>query len=183
MEPRTALLAGATGKVGSCCLRLLLASPRYREVQAAARGEATVKHPQLIWRQTDFDALKSIPLPPIDDAFCVLGVRRNFWTDRRELELAEYAYPLAFAKLAKARGARRFLTVTSVAADSGSPFFTCAPRAAWNTSWRNSIFNPSTFFAPACCCPRAVPSTRRTPCCGGRCGNTARFRRSRSQRP
>lgn len=118
---RAALLAGATGKVGGHCLRLLPASPLYREVHVMARREAPAQHPKLRWLRTDFDALESAALPAIDDAFCVLGVRRNSLTNRRELELAEYAYHLAFARLAAAHGAQRFLTVTSVEANPGSP--------------------------------------------------------------
>ncbi len=123
MEARTALLAGATGKVGGHCLRLLLENPRYKEVHALARREAAARRPKLIWRRTDFDALENAALPAVDDAFCALGVRRDSLTDRRALELAEYAYPLAFAKLAAARGAKRFLLVTSVAANADSPLF------------------------------------------------------------
>lgn len=118
---RAALLAGATGKIGGHCLRLLLANPLYGQVHVAARREAPARRPKLRWRQTDFAALETIALPPIDDAFCVLGVRPRALADRRELELAEYAYPLAFARLAAASGARRFLTVTSVAASADSP--------------------------------------------------------------
>ena len=123
MEARTALLAGATGKIGGCCLRLLLESPRYNAVHVLARRGATATHPKLIWRRTDFDALENAAAPAVDDAFCALGVRRDSLTNRRALELAEYAYPLAFAKLAAARGAKRFLIVTSAAADIDSPLF------------------------------------------------------------
>ncbi len=155
MEARIALLAGATGKVGGHCLRLLLESPRYKQVLAPARRAATAQHPKLRWLQTDFDALETIALPAVDDAFCALGVRWGSLLNRRELELAEYAYPLAFAKLARARGARRFFIVTSVAANADSPLSYLRLKGRLEEDLKKlefprlDVFRPS-FLLPAC---------------------------------
>lgn len=158
MEERIALLAGATGRVGSHCLRLLLESPRYKSVHVIARGEASTHDPKLVWHQLDFTALELAELPRIDDAICTLGVRRDSWRDRAELQLAEFEYPLAIAKLAKARGAGSFAAVTSVASSSNSPLDYLSIKGRLERDLENLRFESQTCFARVFWCPRTARS-------------------------
>ncbi len=149
MAARTALLAGATGQVGRHCLRLLLEGSTYQAVHVIARGAASAQDTKLVWHQVDFTTIESLELPPIDDAFCALGVRRGSWTNRHQLRLAEFEYPLAVAKLAKARGANRFQTVTSVASNANSPFHYLALKGRLEREFKNLGFSSLDLFRPS----------------------------------
>lgn len=149
MLERTALLAGATGRVGSHCLRLLLDSPRYKAVHVIARGEASKHDPKLVWQQLDFTTLEMADLPRIDDTFCTLGVRRDCWRDRAELQLAEFEYPLAIARLAKSLGAGSFATVTSVASSSNSPISYLSIKGRLERELENLRFESLNLFRPS----------------------------------
>ena len=64
MPTRTALLAGATGLVGSHLLTRLLTDPRYDRVIVLARRPLDTEHPKLDVRIADFTALTSDDVPP-----------------------------------------------------------------------------------------------------------------------
>jgi hypothetical protein len=72
--PRTALLAGATGLVGSALLSLLLASKHYRSVHVLLRRAAPdIKvSPKLKVHHVDF-AMLPAAFPTVDDVFITLG--------------------------------------------------------------------------------------------------------------
>ncbi|RZK25339.1 MAG: NAD-dependent epimerase/dehydratase family protein, partial [Hymenobacter sp.] len=71
---KTALLAGATGLVGSALLPLLLASERYAKVIVVGRRAVAVQHPKLMQVVTDLGQLEAERLRLIaDDVYCCLG--------------------------------------------------------------------------------------------------------------
>ncbi len=68
---RTALLAGATGLVGSHILQRLLADSAWTRVVTIGRRLIPQRHDKLEQRIVDFDSLTD--LPHVDDMFCCLG--------------------------------------------------------------------------------------------------------------
>ena len=74
--PRTALVAGGTGLVGSALLRLLGGDPRYQRVISLVRRDVAPP-PGVVARQTDFERLDDVVLTDVDDAFCCLGTTRR----------------------------------------------------------------------------------------------------------
>ena len=71
---KTALLAGATGLVGSALLPLLLASERYAKVIVVGRRPVDMQHPKLTQVVTDLGQLEAERLRLIaDDVYCCLG--------------------------------------------------------------------------------------------------------------
>lgn len=127
MIEKTALIAGATGLVGGHLLRLLLADPQYGRVVAVTRrpldGAASPKLEELV---VDFDALdKSLAQNdiPVDDAFCALGTTIKTAGSQAAFRRVDHDYIVAFAKAAKARGAKRLLLVSSIGADPASSVF------------------------------------------------------------
>src|SRR5207244_13217920 len=68
---RTALVAGASGLVGSRVLRLLLEDAAYARVTVLARRELPLSHKKLEQRVVSFDRLAQIAdFPRVHDVFC-----------------------------------------------------------------------------------------------------------------
>ena len=123
---RTALLAGATGLVGGHLLRRLLADPRYRRVIAVSRKELGIEHPKLRPLITDFDAIEAAIAglgETVDDAFCALGTTINAAGSRDAFRRVDFGYVVAFARAARAAGARRLMFVSAIGAGTRSAIF------------------------------------------------------------
>ena len=126
---RTALIAGSTGLVGRQCLQQLLAADEYSRVTALVRRPLDFTHEKLDARVVDFDRLAEAELPAVDDVYCTLGTTIRKAKSKEEFRRIDFGYPLALAEQTALLGAKRFLLVTSVATDSGSPNFYCGSRA------------------------------------------------------
>jgi uncharacterized protein YbjT (DUF2867 family) len=124
-NPLTALLAGATGLVGSVCLRRLLASPRYATVIVVTRRDLGVeaRHPKLRQHVTDFAQLEGLrPQLRADHVFCALGTTMRKAGSRAAFREVDLEYPLQLARLARTEGATHFSLVSAVGADRRSAF-------------------------------------------------------------
>jgi uncharacterized protein YbjT (DUF2867 family) len=120
----TALIAGATGLVGSRLLQELLASPEYDRVIALGRRPPGVAHPKLTAVVADFAALEKLTADlACADAFCCLGTTIKAAGSRENFRAIDHGAVLAFAWLARRNGARRFFVVSSLGADAASRFF------------------------------------------------------------
>ena len=123
---RTALLAGATGLVGGHLLRRLLADPRYRQVIAVSRKELGIEHPKLRPLITNFDAIEAAIAglgETVDDAFCALGTTIKTAGSREAFRRVDFGYVVAFARAARAAGARRLMLVSAIGASARSAIF------------------------------------------------------------
>ena len=123
METRTALVAGASGLVGGLLLDSLLESPLYREVCSLGRRPVSKQHPRLTQRTVDFTRLEGEDLPAADDAFCCLGTTIKKAGSQEAFRAVDHDAVLAFAKASRKAGARRFLLVSALGADSRSRIF------------------------------------------------------------
>lgn len=127
MIEKTALIAGATGLVGGHLLTLLLADPQYGKVVAVTRRPLGVApSPKLEALVVDFDALdKSLAQKdiPVDDAYCALGTTIKTAGSQEAFRKVDFDAIVAFAKAAKARGAKRLMLVSSIGADPASSVF------------------------------------------------------------
>jgi len=123
-RPRGALLAGASGLVGSHCLRQLLADPTYARVRALVRRPIEVTDAKLSQHLVDFDRLDAYATDvSADDVYCCLGTTMRKAGSREVFRRVDCDYPVALARLAKRQGARRFLLVSALGADPGSSVF------------------------------------------------------------
>ncbi len=124
MDPRKALLAGATGLIGGHLLDLLLADPAYGQITALVRRPPEVEHEKLDARIVDFDRLDEISdPPPVDDVFCCLGSTMKKAGSKAAFRRVDHDYVVATARLGLASGARRFLLVSSIGAAASSSNF------------------------------------------------------------
>lgn len=122
--PRVALIAGASGLVGSFCLQYLLADPRYRTVHSLVRRHSGEGHSRLREHLVDFERLAAdMPDCAIDDVYCCLGTTMKQAGSKTAFERVDHDYVVELARLCKARGARRFMLVSALGADAGSSVF------------------------------------------------------------
>ncbi|HEX8436671.1 NAD-dependent epimerase/dehydratase family protein, partial [Archangium sp.] len=67
-QTRTAVVAGASGLIGSHLLDALLEDSRYREVHSLGRRPLPKQHPKLVQHTVDFARLGEESLPSVDEA-------------------------------------------------------------------------------------------------------------------
>lgn len=122
ISSRTALLVGATGLVGSHCLRLLSGDPSYDRVVVLVRRSVTgILPPNVEQHLVDFNRLDELP-PAVraDHVFCALGTTIRQAGSPQAFRQVDLEYPLAVAKLTLKRGAEHVLVVSSLGADPKS---------------------------------------------------------------
>lgn len=121
---KTALIAGATGLVGSELLRILLDSSEYSRVIAVVRSPLHVTHANLEEHIIDFEELADLSgLPLVDDVFCCLGTTIKKAKTQEAMTRIDVDYPIALANLGKTLGAKQYFVISSMGADAKSGIF------------------------------------------------------------
>lgn len=115
-----ALIAGASGFVGSRLLQLLLTDPDCEDVVALGRRPLPFLHPKLEARIVDFAAL---PAVAATDAFCCLGTTIRVAGSQAAFRQVDHDHVVAFAGAARAGGATRMHLLSSVGADAAARNF------------------------------------------------------------
>jgi uncharacterized protein YbjT (DUF2867 family) len=124
MEPKSALLLGASGLVGEHCLQYLLEEPSYTKVTVLVRQTLTIVHEKLVQHVVDFSALEILgECLSVDDVYCCLGTTiKKAWT-QDAFRKVDFDYPVKIAALSQHCGANQFLLVSSLGADPHSRIF------------------------------------------------------------
>lgn len=118
------MLLGATGLVGGHVLPMLLADPRCRAVVAPTRRPLALAHARLENPVLAFDALPAAPpWAQVDAAICALGSTIAQAGSREAFHRIDHNYPLAFARLALAQGARAYVLNSAAGANPRSSVF------------------------------------------------------------
>jgi uncharacterized protein YbjT (DUF2867 family) len=124
--PSIVLLAGASGVVGGSAIRHLLASSEVQRVIAVGRRPLPVQHEKLVSEvvnlQSDGDTRAKLP-DGIDIAISALGTTINQAGSQPAFRAIDHDAVLTFAAAALAKGAQRFLLVSSVGANAKSKNF------------------------------------------------------------
>lgn len=121
---KTAVIAGASGLVGSRLLDRLLAETRYARITAVVRRPLDKSHPKLEVRTVDFERLEDgLEGLSADDWFCALGTTIRQAGTREAFHRVDYGYPLSLGRLARNAGARQYLVVTAMGASARSSIF------------------------------------------------------------
>lgn len=124
MDSKTALVVGGGGLIGGHCLKLLLDRAEYGRVVALGRRRLKLEHPKLVQHVVDFDKRETFePFLKTDDVFSCVGTTRAKSHDEESYYKADFDVPYDIARLSVESGAKRFLIVTSVGADSKARSF------------------------------------------------------------
>jgi uncharacterized protein YbjT (DUF2867 family) len=126
----TTLLLGATGLVGGECLRLLASDPRVGPVSVIGRRPLPVEMRDSLEASRveehviDFEDPRACAvLPPADQVVCALGTTIRKAGSQERFRRVDHDYPLAIARHAVEHGARHFLLVSALGANSRSRVF------------------------------------------------------------
>jgi uncharacterized protein YbjT (DUF2867 family) len=124
MEAKVALLAGASGFVGGYVLDALLDAAGFGRVYAITRRPLGRSHPRLANRIVQFDRLEEqLKGLQCHVALCCLGTTIRQAGSQEAFRRVDIDHVLAFARVARAAGASRFIVVSSVGADPRSRNF------------------------------------------------------------
>ena len=121
----TALILGATGLVGTECLRLFAASPDFARVVALTRRPLSVTSlPKVESHVIDFERLdEAAEHFRVSHVVCALGTTIKKAGSQARFRRVDHDYPLAAAQLGLRQGARHFLLVSALGANAQSRIF------------------------------------------------------------
>jgi uncharacterized protein YbjT (DUF2867 family) len=120
---KTAVVAGASGLVGSHVLQMLLDSNAYTEVISIGRRQLPLQHPKLKQSEADFMDLPNGLIPPFSDVFCALGTTIRNAGSQEQFVRVDYDFIVHLAKAAANARASKFLLVSALGADAQSSIF------------------------------------------------------------
>lgn len=118
----TALIAGASGLVGSHILATLLYEKIYDHIIVLSRRELDLAHnPALNLEIIDFDDLNiSLKNIQADHVYLSLGTTQKKAGSKEAFHLVDYRYQVEILRIMQQQGASRFAVVSSVGADPKS---------------------------------------------------------------
>lgn len=147
-DPRSALLVGATGLVGSFLLRRLLESSAYARVTVWARRKLEQTHPKLTIEKVDFRQLHERCVEA-EDVYCCLGTTIRKAGSQEAFRQVDYDYPVALAIAAAGGGARRLLVVSALGANPDSRIFYSRVKGEMEIAVRAAGVPATIFFRPS----------------------------------
>ncbi|HYL02802.1 MAG TPA: NAD-dependent epimerase/dehydratase family protein [Steroidobacteraceae bacterium] len=123
-QGKVALLAGASGLTGGLALEAMLSAPDFSRVIAVTRRPLGRENLRLANRIVQFERLEAqLQGVSCDVALCCLGTTRARAGSPERFRAVDLGYTLAFARVALAAQAQRFVVVSSVGADPASGNF------------------------------------------------------------
>ena len=147
---KTALLAGATGLIGSQLLPLLLASERYAKVIVVGRRAVPTIHPKLVQVVTELDRLEEVRLKLIaDDVYCCLGTTMAQAGSKEAFFRVDFLYVVQLAALAASNFAAQFMVVSSMGADAESGIYYSRVKGEMEAAVRQTPFRAIHIFRPS----------------------------------
>ncbi len=143
------LIVGSTGLVGRDALALALAHPRIEAVVAPVRRASAVEHPKLVSPVVDFDALPpDAPWWQVDAVVCALGTTIRVAGSQEAFRRVDHDYPLAVARIARARGTTTYVLNSAMGADAQSRVFYSRVKGELERDLASIGFASLTFLRP-----------------------------------
>jgi len=147
---RTALVAGATGLVGSHVLELLLADAHWSRVVTVGRRTTSRQHDKLEQRVLDLGELETVSdLPHVDDVFCCLGTTIKQAGSQPAFRLVDHAFVVGLARAGLRAGATQFLLVSAIGADPDSRVFYSRVKGETEAAIRRLPYRGIQVFRPS----------------------------------
>jgi uncharacterized protein YbjT (DUF2867 family) len=121
---RSVLVVGATGLVGAEVVKQLAADPTVGRVVVVARRIPDGLPARVESHTLDFEQLRDHEsLFAVDQIICALGTTIRQAGSQAAFRKVDFEYPLTVARLGHKMGARHFLLVSALGANSGSGIF------------------------------------------------------------
>ena len=146
---RTALVAGATGLVGSHVLDQLLADAAWSHVVTVGRRSAPIRQDKLEQRIVDLGALEAVAdLPHADDVFCCLGTTIKQAGSQAAFRRVDDEFVLNLARAGLRIGAKQFLLVSAIGANPQSRVFYSRVKGEVEAAVRKLPYRAVQIFRP-----------------------------------
>jgi uncharacterized protein YbjT (DUF2867 family) len=126
MQPKTALIIGASGLTGGFLLNKLLASPEFEKVRALVRKPLGVIHPKLEEIIVDFQDMSMFQaaIRHGDVIFCCIGTTMKKVKGNKQLyKQIDFDIPVNAARFGSEVGYKHFVLVSAHLANAKSPIF------------------------------------------------------------
>ena len=121
---KVAVLFGATGLIGNCCLRRLLVHQAYEKVISIGRVPIKASHPKLIHYEVDMSQPDDYRhLMKGDDLFICLGTTMKKAGSREAFYEIDHNLVFNIAKTGSLQGMNQLVFISSIGADSRSLIF------------------------------------------------------------
>lgn len=147
---KTAIIAGASGLIGSQLLNNLLESNQYDKIVALVRKEIPIQSPKLIQVLVDYNNLHLInDYLKCDDVFCCLGTTIKKAGSQAEFYKVDFKYCLNLAIETHKNGASNFYLVSSLGANPKSKVFYSNVKGKLENAINNIGFNSYYIFRPS----------------------------------
>jgi len=122
--PKTAILLGGSGAVGSELLQLLLADNRYEKIKLFARSSINVRDTKIEEHLVNLFELENYAdVFTGDEVYCCIGTTKAKTPDKKTYHAIDYGIPVAAAKLAADNGIETYVVVSAIGADADSSVF------------------------------------------------------------
>lgn len=132
MNPKTALIIGATGLTGEECLKQLLDNVYYNRVIALTRKPLLTKHPRLQNVVVDFDEPEKYTAAiKADDVYCAIGTTIGKAGSKEAFRHVDYEIPRGLRKLPGPMARRSLCWYHPWAPMPLRQFFTAGLKANW----------------------------------------------------
>ena len=121
---KVAVLFGASGLIGNCCLRRLLTHQAYEKVISIGRGPLQASHPKLIHYEVDMSQSDNYRhLMKGDDLFICLGTTMKKAGSREVFYEIDHNLVFTIAKTGSLQSMNQLIFVSAIGADSKSLIF------------------------------------------------------------
>jgi len=145
---KTALIAGATGLVGSYVLTELLNNSTYAKVTALVRKPINIQHSKLSQVVFDFDNPDAEKVVA-NHVYCCLGTTIGKAGSKPAFIKVDKEYPLSLANLAFKNGCETYSIITSVGSSEKSLFFYSKVKGQVEAGLRGIPFKSLCIFRPS----------------------------------
>ncbi len=149
-ERRTALVAGATGLIGSHLVDDLLKEDSYIRVILLTRSGTNKQQEKIEEKIINFDRLDNeLKGLKADDVYCCLGTTMKQAGSKEAFRKVDYEYVVKLAEEMQKNGTSRFLVVSSMGADPGSSFFYNRVKGDMEMAVKNIPYPSINIFRPS----------------------------------
>lgn len=148
--PKTIILAGSSGLIGSHLLQLCLESTQVAKVICLNRRKVLGEHPKLEERIIDFNHLVSLPdFPEADAVCCCLGTTMKKAGSKEAFRKVDYHYTLDLGKAARNQGIPHLLLVSSLGASTQTSNFYLKTKGEIEEALNRLAFPSLTLLRPS----------------------------------
>lgn len=122
---KTAVVAGATGLIGTALVQQLLNDAAFDKIRVLVRRPLPFSNPKLEnIVLADFDQMENVAGQlEADVAFCALGTTSKQAGSKEAFEKVDYDYVANFARLTKQAGSKQFVLISSIGTVPNSAVF------------------------------------------------------------